>query len=113
MRRPSPAMMLAVLFFSVSASLSQTSKTLAPDATVRSFYTFHFAHNKNFTRANVQRRRQWLSPELLKLLLNEFKREDEYSKDHPNEDFVPYMEGDPFTSSQEYPTSFQLGKSQV
>jgi len=50
---------------------------------------------------------------LYKLLLNEFVREKEYSRTHPNESFVPYMEGDPFTQSQEYPTSFRIGKALV
>jgi hypothetical protein len=57
------------------------------------------------------RRKQWLSPVLYRLLLNEFAREKEYSRSHPGESFVPYMEGDPFTSSQEFATSFRIGNS--
>jgi len=67
----------------------------------------------NFTRQSVRLKRRWITPELYGLLLNEFKREGEYGKAHPKEDFVPYMEGDPFTDSQEYPTSFRVGKASV
>ena len=89
----------------------QVSRSADPTGVVRSFYRFHLARDKNFTRGNVMRRKQWLSPALYRLLLNEFVREEEYNRSHPNESFVPYMEGDPFTSSQEFPTSFRIGNS--
>jgi hypothetical protein len=78
---------------------------------VRSFYQFHFAHNKGFTTRNVQQRKRWLTPELYKLLLDELKRQAQESKAHPDE--APDFEGDPFTDSQEYPDSFRAGESQV
>ena len=105
------AVMLALLPIHSAFSQLQTSAT--PEAVVQSFYRFHFSHNMDFSRQNVQRRRQWLSPQLLGLLINEFHREDEYARAHPKESFVPYMEGDPFTNSQEYPSSFRVGKTVV
>jgi hypothetical protein len=78
---------------------------------VRSFYQFHFAHNKDFTARNVQQRKRWLTPELYKLLLDKLKRQAQESKAHPDE--APDFEGDPFTDSQEYPDSFRAGDSQV
>ena len=104
---------VVMLFVPVQTALPQLSKPSAPGAAVSSFYQFHLAHDMSFTRHNVLRRQRWLSPALYKLLLNEFVREKEYSRIHPNESFVPYMEGDPFTQSQEYPTSFRIGKSLV
>ena len=78
---------------------------------VRSFYTYHLARNKDFTVRNVRLRRRWLTPELYNLLLGELKREAERSKTHPDE--APYFEGDPLTNSQEYPDSFRMGKTEV
>lgn len=77
----------------------------------RSFFRFHFAHDKGFTLRNVRQRKPWLTTELYKLLLDELKREAEESKAHPDE--APYFEGDPFTDSQESPDSFRVGKSDV
>jgi len=74
-----------------------------------SFYRFHFSHDHNFLKHNVLRRRSWLTPTLFQLLMNEFRRDEEYAKAHPNYSYVPYMEGDPFTDSSEFPTSFRIG----
>lgn len=78
-------------------------------AVVQSFYRFHFAHDKTFTRSAITRRRRWLAPELYQLLLAEYSREERESKKHPDE--VVFMEGDPFTDTQEHPTSFRIGQS--
>src|SRR4030095_1630570 len=76
---------------------------------VRSFYTFHLAHNKDFTLRNIQQRKRFLTPELYGLLVGEIKRQAAYSKAHPDE--PPEFEGDPLTNSQEYPDSFRVGKA--
>ena len=107
---------IAMLMMPVEIVLPQSSASADltdPSAVVKSFYRFHLTHNMNFTRPNVVRRQPWLSSTLYKLLLNEFVRENQYSKSHPHEEFVPYMEGDPFTGSQEYPNSFRLGSALV
>ena len=80
----------------------------ASDA-VLAFYHFHFAHSKDFLRTNVKRRRRWLTPELYGLLMNEFRRYDLHLKAHPDD--APYMEGDPFTNTQEYPDANRVGTS--
>ena len=95
----------------INAAFTQPHGVVAPAEVVRSIYRYHLSHNMHYTRKNVQRRKQWLSPTLLQLLMNEFRREEQYAKAHPKESFVPYMEGDPFTNSQEYPTSFRVGKT--
>lgn len=105
------AIVLGLPFGPQTAVNAQT--TASPQApairAVRSFYAFHLAHNKNFTLRNVQLRKRFLSPELYDLLVGEIKRQDAYSKAHPDE--APYFEGDPLTNSQEYPDSFRLGKA--
>lgn len=91
-----------------TAARSQTPAIVA----VRSFYTFHLAHNKDFTLRNIQQqRKRFLTPELYGLLVNEIKRQAVYSKAHPDE--APDYEGDPLTDSQEYPDSFRVGKADV
>jgi Protein of unknown function (DUF3828) len=88
-------------------------RSVSPAQAVRSFYTFHFSHDMGFTKQNVARRRKWLTPTLFQLLMNEFRRDEQYAKGHPNETYVPYMEGDPFTDAQVHPTSFRVGRSEV
>ena len=79
--------------------------------TVRSFYTFHLARNKDFNLRNIRLRKRWLTPELYKLLLDELRHEAEARKAHPDE--APYFEGDPLTDSQEYPDSFRVGNAEI
>ena len=57
------------------------------------------------------RKRRWLAPELYKLMLNEFRREDAWVKENPDQ--VPYFTGDPFTNSQEHPSSHRTGQAEV
>ena len=73
-----------------------------PAALVRAFYTFHFAHDMAFSRAAVRARSRWLAPDLLEQIRAYFARPSD-----PNE--VPAIDGDPFTDSQEYPRTFQVG----
>jgi hypothetical protein len=97
-----------ILLLGVHISVPAQSPDRASAASaIRSFYAFHLAHNKDFTAANVRRRRPWLTPEFYGLFLKELKRQAEYSKTHPDE--APDFEGDPFTDSQEYPDSFRVG----
>lgn len=64
-----------------------------------------------FTRANVQGKQIFFTPEFYKLIEHEFDRQDEFAKANP--DMVPYIDGDPFTNSQEYPSGFKVGECQV
>lgn len=81
----------------------------SPRQTAQSFYRFHFAHGMDFTERNLRQRRRWLTTELYDLLREEFRKEAERAKSHPDE--APFIEGDPFTDSQEYPKSFRVGGS--
>jgi hypothetical protein len=91
---------------------AQTASPLDPATkSVRSFYAFHLAHNKDFTVRNVQLRKRFLTAEFYGLLLKELKRQAAESKAHPDE--APDFEGDPLTDSQEYPDSFRVGKAEV
>lgn len=103
----------ALFLLPIKTTLAQGAGTDAPGMVVYSFYKFHFSHSKSFTKRNVLTRQRWLTPDLFHLLMNEFVREDQYAKSHPKESFVPYMDGDPFTNSQEYPTSFRSGSPVV
>jgi hypothetical protein len=93
-----------------AANAQITSSPQAPAINaVRSFYSFHLAHNKDFSLRNVQQRKRFLTPELYGLLVGEIKRQAAYTKAHPDE--APDFEGDPLTDSQEYPDSFRVGKA--
>jgi hypothetical protein len=105
--------LLSVLLVAIPARdvIAGRQRTRAPQTdarrVVQSFYSFHFARNRNFTAANIRQRRQWFTSELNRLLAYELRREAVFTKAHPDD--VPYMEGDPFTFSQDYPDSFQVG----
>jgi hypothetical protein len=74
--------------------------------TVKAFYTYHFAHDMGLTEKSLLERRRWLSPELHGLLLYERRRKTP-------QDEAPYLNGDPFTDSQEYPAAFRVGAASV
>lgn len=106
-----PVIVAALTLGVLTGAQAQTGTTSQAPAisAVRSFYTFHLAHNKDFTLRNLQQRKRFLTPELYGLLVSEIKRQAAYSKAHPDE--APDYEGDPLTDSQEYPDSFRVGKA--
>ena len=114
-----PARLISVIGIAMILSLGMQTTAKAQtggpqDAAlraVRSFYTFHLAHNKGFTVRNVQLRKRFLTAEFYGLLLKELKRQAAESKAHPDE--APDFEGDPLTDSQEYPDSYRVGKAEV
>ena len=59
-----------------------------------------------FTENAAKARPAWLSPELRKICAGYFARPG-------SPDEVPLIDGDPFTDSQEYPKSFQVGTPRV
>ena len=71
---------------------------------MQDFYRFHFAHGLGFDEQGVRRRQRWFTAELYKLLLAELRKP-------VAPDVVPYFNGDPFTDSQEYPTTFRVGRA--
>ena len=103
------------VILSVGAQAPAKGQTASPqDAAlraVRSFYTFHLAHNTGFTVHNVQLRRRFLTAEFYGLLLKKLKRQAAETKAHPDE--APDFDGDPFTDSQEYPDSYRVGKAET
>jgi hypothetical protein len=107
------AVMTLVTVLSAAGSSFAQHRNVSPSQAVRSFYRFHYSHDMGFAKHNVARRRRWLTQTLFQLLINEFRRDEQYAKGHPNEIYVPYMEGDPFTDSQVHPTSFRIGRSEV
>ena len=74
----------------------------AATAVARAFYEFHFRHDMGFGEAGLRARRQWLAPALYRSLLTEARKPK-------SSDEVPLIDGDPFTDSQEYPSSFRIG----
>ena len=82
------------------------ARAAGPAAVVQDFYRFHFGHGMGFDEQGVRRRQRWLTAELYKLLLAELRKPVA-----PDE--VPYFDGDPFTDSQEYPTTFRVGRAAV
>ena len=95
---------LAVLALPALGAARQSAAP--PAAVVRAFYRFHFAHDMAFTRAALRRRERWLAPDLLALCRAYFAAPSPA-------DEVPEIDGDPFTDSQEYPSSFRVGEAAV
>lgn len=83
---------------------SNNTDSASPEDVVRAFYTFHFAHDMAFTADGISARAPWLAPDLAALCRS-------YMASPSSPDEVPTIDGDPFTDSQEYPTSFKIGKT--
>lgn len=86
--------------------LPETDCTQAQNV-VKSFYSRHFDDDFGFTRKSIEGKAIFFTPEFNALLKRELDREDDFKKQSPNE--VPFISGDVFTDSQEYPTSFRVG----
>ena len=80
-------------------------KNLNAASTVKAFYTFHFKNKFDYSAQGLRLRHKWLDEALYRLLLLELKKSEASSR--KNE--VPELNGDPFTNSQEYPTTFRIG----
>ena|SRR5215831_1460893 len=117
MTNRSRLVLLIGLLFTVGLIVGSSVLAQAPKPedtalrSVREFYAYHLAHNKDFTVRNIQLRKRFLTPELYGLLVKELKRQAAESKAHPDE--APDYEGDPLTDSQEYPDSFRVGKAEM
>ena len=86
-----------------AAVASQKGGASQAAAVVRAFYAHHFARSQCcFDEAGLRRRRQWFTPSLYNALLREVLKE-------MPADEVPYIDGDPFTGSQEMPADFSVG----
>ncbi len=77
------------------ASPSQASQAVA------SFYRRHLATDMSFTEKTLKAKRRYLTPAFYRLLRYELRRP-------VPKDETPYIEGDPFTDSQEGPERFGI-----
>ncbi len=71
-------------------------------AIVEACYRDHLKRKVGFDRAAVKAKRRWFTAGLLDVLMKELKRPQ-------NPDEAPYVDGDPFTNSQEPVTSKIVG----
>lgn len=71
---------------------------------VRTFYTYHLKHDMRFDEGTVVKRKEWLSPDFYRLLLTETRRPADSGE-------APFVDGDPFTDSQEYPNRAESGRA--
>ncbi len=90
----------ALVLVAAPPATAQGART--PEAVVRAFYTYHFAHDMAFTPAAIRRRSRWLAPDLLEQIRVYFATPG--PADQPST-----IDGDPFTDSQEYPRTFRVG----
>lgn len=98
------AVFLALPVPSHAAARRQADTTAA--GAVRAFYAYHVAHGAAFTPGSVRRRARWLTPQLL-------ERCRAYFAVSRPADEVPPVDGDPFTDSQDYPSSYRVGAATV
>jgi hypothetical protein len=103
---PSRRRLAALAVLALPAFGAAQQPAASPAAVVRAFYQFHFAHDMAFTRAALRRRERWLAPDLLALCRTYFATPSPAGE-------VPEIDGDPFTDSQEYPSSFRVGAAAV
>lgn len=105
---PRSAALLTAVLLAISAAPDSVAQAPAatPEAVVRAFYAYHFAHDMAFTAAAVRRRARWLTADLLALCRAYFARPSPA-------DEVPAIDGDPFTDSQDTPDAYQVGAATV
>lgn len=94
---------ISVSLFATSQSKKQRS-TCSAGEVVEFLYNDHFKRWKDSEEAKLNTKKKWLSTKLFDLFTLELKRPR-------NKDKVPYLDGDPFTHSQENPKTFRLGKA--
>ena len=68
----------------------------ASKATVKKFYSYHFGNDMKFTKENLRKRREYLTEELKRKLL-----------EMPDGDF------DYFTQTADYPKAFRIGECKI
>ncbi|MBL8271912.1 DUF3828 domain-containing protein [Steroidobacter sp.] len=87
-------------------SWSRVSIASSPEATVQTLLVQHFAADLDFSPATVAAQAALLTEALSKQMKSWFERTK--GSEEP-----PELNGDPYTDSQEYPNSFQLGKARI
>ena len=106
MHREKPGLWLTTLLLVVvslsSCQPSGNAVAKAPAAVVEKFYSAHLGGDMSYIRDTVQLKRQWLTDDLFAQIEAEMRLPEA-------SDEAPYINGDPFTDSQEYPSGFRLG----
>jgi hypothetical protein len=112
MRLPLVVLLVVVLAAGVLAvnggllSVTPTTSTQAPEdpeTVVGRLFEDHFMDDLDFTPASVARKRDRLTADLYRQIEAYFQRPTK-----PDE--VPVINGDPFTNTQEYPSSFAVSE---
>ncbi len=93
---------LLILLVPLAVACARREDT--PQAIVQELFADHFMTDMAFTPASVARKRQWLTPGLGREI-------DAYFARPTKPDEVPPIDGDPFTNSQDYPSSFAVGET--
>lgn len=83
-------------------TLAGEAAAASPDAVVVALLRAHMTGDMGFSRASIEAKRPFLSPELARAA-------DGYLARPAAADEVPAIDGDPFTDTQEYPSRFALG----
>lgn len=78
----------------------------SPEGRIQRFLERHFAGDMGFTPESASAYRGWLSVRLAHAIKAYFAKPS-------SADEVPAVDGDPFTGTQEYPTRFFVGKSNI
>jgi hypothetical protein len=93
--------LICFLGLMLAASIPSPAQTAAEaKATVEKFYKFHRARSGIISTHELNLRKPWLTPELIRLFRYELKREDEFVKKNPDE--KPYFgDGFPFQPYEE------------
>jgi hypothetical protein len=87
-------------------TLTRQQRSESPEAAVLDFLRTHMTQEMAFQKASVAQKRAMITDALQREINAYFARP--FPKDEP-----PPINGDPFTNSQEYPTSFVLGKAVI
>jgi hypothetical protein len=104
--RLGPAAALLFLFAASAIAHADGSGAQTPSEAVSKAYAAHFAGDMAFTHESVARKQPWLTPDLQVLLAAELDRPQP-------EDEPQYINGDPFTDTQEYPLACRAGGEEI
>jgi hypothetical protein len=98
--------MLVLIYSPLFAATQTKPHSTTPAAAVSAFYQYHFANDMGFSDKTFHARAKWFTPEA-----QEAARKYFAMPEIPDE--APYIEGDPFTGSQEYPSRFSVGTESI
>ena len=94
--------LLGIVFLNATGQAGVKDRQTAPASVVKQFLTFHFSQDMGFTPEAVKQRSAWLTSEMMEACRAYFAIPQ-------NPDEPPFINGDPFTGTQEYPQTFSAG----